>query len=804
MLFRSWVALVLCLAAGLGWSAEIILHDAFKPDLRRTWNLSRPPGGAEAWQLEQEIPFAHERLNFRFFSGVEQVRQLSLRNRGGEEVWRADAPKGAVMTPVLPADTYTLTCLGQGGEAPFNMVVNSYVGGYLLPSWTVSAAQAEPVSGQGVRLWPQADGQPGRLSGRLFRLVPGEYYTLVLEVESDLVQELLVRMTQRPEGRRFSETARMRTQPGQVRRWTVPVSALTASMDLTLEFSQACRVQALTLASAPPPPPSKQKKAGEKVFTFEPRAAQADPANPALTGPVLFRRSPRQLYRTSVPQDFERIDTVSAFSVPGEYAVWHFAVHNPGAERVLRRLEPGDLEDGGGHRLPAAGIAVSQVEFWDYPRGPYTYYEIPELIQPQEEVTLGAGENRIFWLQTRLPEDCAPGRYAMRLEVRCGDSVLPLELNLRVLPFRLRTPPDMVWSVYSRMHVKPQSGYSDELSVRYLRDMLDYGVTSLHRTLGGEKSVENFQRVRRAAGMRGPVLVYGMRAEAAAAERCGKPLTERWFDDPEQRQAFVAVIRDFDGWMKKYGGDEYADWYYMGADEPHIRSMELAGWQNRLAREAGVRTASCVYAPRYVNELAPHLDLSCNSFIGQNQETWQELQAIGTRHRLGYWFLGGGCYGGQEGGLMPNRLHSGFQSYKLGVTGHLSYTYQAYQRGPIGPMDNFSAGKSYAMTYPVARPTTERVSIFTLEWEGIREGITDYKYLYTLEAMIAEARQAGRNQAAAAAQRSLDEILGRIPWTGSGEGSVNGLSEPQTFSNDTAEKLRTLAAAAIMTLQEGK
>ncbi len=801
-MYRMIFTLGVCLAAFVcQGQQDVVLYDAFRPGLQRTWNLSQP-GTAADWRIEQKIPFAHGKLFCRFFSGAERLRQLRLLNGEGQEVWRAESFAKALLSPALPADEYTLECLGVAGAAQFNMVINTHDAGYLLPSWKISAAQATIVPEQGVRLQPLEPGQAGQISGRIFRIEPGQFYTFVIELESDMLQELLLRYTQRKDGKRFSETARLRTEPGQLQRWTVPVTAVTATVDLTVEFAQPCRLQSLTVQKSPPP--ARQKKVSDKVFTFEPRAAEADPVTPDLTAPVAYRRSPRQIYPASTPQDFELIREVSTFATPGEYAVWHFSIHNPAQERLLRLLSISDLRAGEKDVLPAGQIQISHVHFWDYPRGPYTYYEIPELIYPQTEVSLVAGGNRIFWLQTRLPDDCAPGVYTGQLEVRCGDEAIALAVRLRVLPFRLKTPTDMVWSAYSRMHVKPQRNYSDELAVRYMRDMVDYGVTSLHRTLGSEGSVENFQRVRKAAGMNGPVIVYGMQAEVTAMARCGKPKQERWFDDPEIRQAFVAQIKEFDGWMKKYGGPAYADWYYMGADEPHIRSMEMAGWQNRLAKEAGVRTASCVYAPRYVKEMAPALDISCNSFIAQNPETYQELQAISKEHPLRYWFLGGGCYGGQEGGLMPNRLHSGFQSYKLGVCGHLSYTYQAYQRGTVDPMDNFSAGKSYGMTYPVENPSSAKVSIFSLEWEGIREGITDYKYLYTLKEMIGEARQAGRQQAATAAQKSLDDILSHIPWSGNGQTRVNGITENQHFNNDTAEKLRTMAATAILTLQEAR
>ena len=55
----------------------------------------------------------------------------------------------------------------------------------------------------------------------------------------------------------------------------------------------------------------------------------------------------------------------------------------------------------------------------------------------------------------------------------------------------------------------------------------------------------------------------------------------------------------------------------------------------------------------------------------------------------------------------------------------------------------------------------------TLQWEGIREGVDDYKYVFTLRALIAEAKATRRApcvDAAAAGERGLSELLGGMPW----------------------------------------
>ncbi len=792
-------------AAGICLSAvaaePVVLRDEFRPSLQRGWWWEVDSPGAP-WLRETRLQFLHEKMRFRFISGGELLERLEIVDVvSGETAWETKSFDKPLLTPVLPEAEYHVRCRGRAGSGKVVVAVTSYRDGFLLPNWHSADTEVAHLAQGGLTLTPLTSDKPGSIHARILKLVPGRFYEIQLEFGSDQVNELLLRCTQRLDGERNSETTRLTSGVGDGQNWNVKVAAIAASVDVTLEVSAACRLHALTLREVAPPP--RRKEVGEKVFTFEPRNPEPEPPNPALAEPVVFRRPPRQTFASSVPQEHERITALDDFVTPGEYAVWHFALHNPKEPRRLERMTLGALKTEEGHEIPASALTISQVRFWDYPRGPYTYYNIPELIEPQAPVDLDAGANRIFWIQTRIPETCPAGVYTGTARVVCGATAIELPVRLRVLPFTLQSPTNMVWAVYSRQHVRPQKDYPEELAVRYYRDMADYGVTALHHTMGSEAGVRKFQAVRRQAGMNGPVLVYGIRAEQVAMQRCGVADDDRWFDKPAIRQAFVEYLKEFDGWFRKYGGEGYGDWYYMGADEPHIRSMELSSWQNRLAREAGVRTAACVYAPRYVRELSPWLDLSCNSFISRSPSMYDELMKVAREQPLHYWYLGGGAYTGQEGGLMPNRLDSGFMSFKLGVTGHLSYTYQAYAKGPDGdPHDNFSAGKSYGMTYPARDPTEEKVTVFSLEWEGIREGIVDYKYLHTLRELEQQVRDKGLVREADAARATREEILSHVPWRDERHYVADGITQMQAFNNEMADKLRARAAQAILDLLE--
>ena len=107
------------------------------------------------------------------------------------------------------------------------------------------------------------------------------------------------------------------------------------------------------------------------------------------------------------------------------------------------------------------------------------------------------------------------------------------------------------------------------------------------------------------------------------------------------------------------------------------------------------------------------------------------------------------------------------------------------------------------MAYPVsARPNGKgRVVYSTLQLEGLREGITDYKYLYTLKCAIEQAKKSGKNAQAAAAEKVLNKIIADVPFSQETGGCGNGVTQKQHFNNTTAEHIRMLVANEILKLQ---
>lgn len=774
---------------------KVIMEDDFRNIQLRVQNF-RHPAVSGSWQKDLEIVKPAGRLYLRFFKKDSLNKVELLKSDSGKTVWQSKDFTKPQYTVSTPDGRYILRFSGkEGSECHVEVSTRSRFGRMI--NWKPANASVMARS-NGILLQP--NGKNADLRGRCFQLQKNKLYNVSLDVESMEPQRISLAVSKHKVARRVIsfplEAGKAVTVSSRYQLPDVPGT-------ITIIFSKPLLVKKLTITEAAPEKAPLQQKMKAVAPTndgrfLEQRNDEKEPVNPALAAPVIYRRAPRMVYPDSIPQNYEICDSLYGFGTPGSYVLFYAVLHNPATAKTVGKCTVSDLFSGK-NKIVSAKWDISEIAFSNYPRGKLSSQIIPELIIEQSEKELRADGNRMFRFYLQLPENTAPGKYCGSAVFRCKDTEIRLPLNVSVLPFQLHIPrqDEFIWSIYSRIQGRPQRTYQGAVRDRYFQDMRDIGITGLHYSMHyNEGTVKRLQERRKKQGFTAPPVFYGIRAHQTALKNLGLPADDkRWFDKENVRKEYVRLMKIFDSWMKKHGGEGYNDYYVSCVDEPFLGKMDRALWENKLVRAAGIKTAATIYQPRWVELMAPDLDLSINMFINRDPGILRQLKEIQKKHpKLHYWYLGAGAYDHQEGGLMPNRLMAGFGSFRSGVSGHISFTYQNIGNAADAFRDPLIRG--YGMTFPHPTPTKDKVTIFTLEWDGLREGITDYKYLYTLQKLI---REKAGTPAAARGQQTLDYILRHTTWQDHMT-HAQGITARRDLTNDNLDKLRALAASAITEL----
>lgn len=551
-----------------------------------------------------------------------------------------------------------------------------------------------------------------------------------------------------------------------------------------------------------------------------------------------FRPNPRHCRYSAKPASWEVNVTPRAFVTPGQYEPLWFSVYSLKPFAALSAALTAPLTSESGDTLPDALVSVRYLRDWPQLRSLYvntTYYVTPELLEAKPSLELPAEQSRTIWLTLRPPASAKPGLYRSTVRVTsAGQSVLEVPVELRVLPFTLITPRDRYWAMYSTSGVR-WGKLSDDALRAELLDYKEHGINSVVMDLmnqtaagitvkGDTVKVEHpqlvrFQRIRKEVGLPGPlILLAGPRLENQLVGARGQKVESFFGPLPQQKDpVFNAQFRDvltqLDRIIKETGQDTpgvangYTDWYFAGIDEPGVAvgRYERALWEFQQARQANIKTWTTLHGP-FSQTIGPWTNVPvfhrawsvCDAKT--NAARAQESAALNQD----YWVYGGGAYENQEGNMIQNRHHNGVLMYRAGLAGFANWTYQ----WPSGnPMSDFYSGeknipgKKAMITH--IDPATGQI-IPTLQWEGTRAGIDDYRYFFTLDAHIAAARKLGRAKGddalLALADRiraEFDQRLALVPWADPLPESF----DMEQFDNDRAHKLRWFAAEATLKLR---
>jgi hypothetical protein len=262
---------------------------------------------------------------------------------------------------------------------------------------------------------------------------------------------------------------------------------------------------------------------------------------------------------------------------------------------------------------------------------------------------------------------------------------------------------------------RPQFYLDDERFEQHLHDIRDHGFNAISLAESSNLLLRRALEFARGAGFGAVLLQPPLPNDVTRRDLDGFDVTCYVSDEIDQRgPAFYASHRD----------------------------------NMRAAERLGLPTMASFVRERFVSKL-PALGLGAtpdlvSAYLPSNVDLFRTAAAFPEMRRsqtLYYWMAS------ME---KPNvhRVLAGWYLWKSGAAGISPYCYQHLPRHPYDPYDDFDEWEPGSTAGTSAEPLKDQLATYpartgsvpTLQWEGLGEGLTDLRYLATVESLLAEAR----------------------------------------------------------------
>ncbi|HUQ47155.1 MAG TPA: glycoside hydrolase domain-containing protein [Gemmatimonadaceae bacterium] len=361
------------------------------------------------------------------------------------------------------------------------------------------------------------------------------------------------------------------------------------------------------------------------------------------------------------------------------------------------------------------------------------------------KTSIAAGSTKQFWISIPIPANAAAGTYEGSIQVReKNTTLLELEVQIEVLDLSLVEPLQnaMLWYRGTINCHHPHHYVRPEIFRTQLQDIYDHGFRSISLWETDTKLLQQALDVANSVGFARDVIMDGFRESLWSSVDFGKLRPVAYVSD------------ELDGHADRLDG--------------HVATM-------RHAMNHGVRTMASVLDWRTIERAMTKTSGIRPDIVSVYAPENQTRLALPSPRKPGdaeiyyYW------QAHMEKPLL-HRLLAGVLLWKSGVDGISPYCYQHLPGFPYSPYDDFDPWdpsthhdplgrhfKDHMATYPARRGV-----IHTLQWKGLADGLTDLRYIATLNSAIEAAESSDDpevRERGSSARSRLTLQLDKIHWT---------------------------------------
>jgi hypothetical protein len=504
---------------------------------------------------------------------------------------------------------------------------------------------------------------------------------------------------------------------------------------------------------------------------------------------------------------------VKVWGTPGEIVSGSFCIRPFGKnEEIKISMEGGDLKD---------VTVVREVKHLKKRTGGNSYQVIPIYL----DAVTGLLEKEIttqYFLTVKIPENMNAGIYSGAVVIASKTSTFKIPVVLRVLPFKLEEPPDNAWGMFYGNHdwngiyklTGSERVFYPEKEPEMFQNMREHNCNSI-AIMGGAPyisqvdgrhvfdytkttgrwmsslidSMDNATKsgFKTVLLMSYPAYLYN---EAFSKKYLGVPImSEEWKNLISESVKDIIGLKNKNRWPQRllfYAIDEPANGKKLTED-----CITMCKIVKENVKDA--QMAETLHRQTY-KQLSPLVDVSI-LFAGHVDT---EILKYFKENNTEYWLYNGGSFGRF---YKKDRMLNGFYLYRIGATGNFQWAY-VWPQGPYAYDDIKDTKRGRGSGYYYIYPSEEGLKD-TLAWEGFRDGVTDYKYLYTLKKIVDGISASGdekKKKEAVSAWLEIETLVNSLPVEWGHAGIYNWLFTGD-FHSDMMDAWRWQIAEKILHLK---